>query len=51
MKENIRHIKYCKKCVMPETKPDLHIDKEGICSGCRTYERRENIDWFYLTQK
>ncbi len=45
MKENTQHIKYCKKCVMPETKPDLHIDKKGICSGCNAYERRKNIDW------
>ncbi len=45
MKENIKYIKYCKRCVMPETKPDLHIDEEGICSGCRAYERRKDVDW------
>src|SRR5262249_27644786 len=36
---------YCRRCVMPETKPDLLIDDEGICSGCRSYERRLEIDW------
>jgi len=30
---------------MPHTKPDLHIDDEGICSACRSYEKREVIDW------
>jgi N-acetyl sugar amidotransferase len=30
---------------MPETKPDLYIDKEGVCSGCRSFELREEIDW------
>ena len=38
-------IRYCQQCVMPATKPDLHIDKEGICSACRAYERRANVDW------
>jgi N-acetyl sugar amidotransferase len=30
---------------MPETKPDLYIDKEEVCSGCRSFELREEIDW------
>lgn len=30
---------------MPETKPDLFIDEEGICSACRAYEKRQEIDW------
>ena len=36
---------YCKRCVMPHTKPDLHIDNEGICNACRSYEQRTVIDW------
>jgi len=30
---------------MPETKPDLYLDKEGVCSACRYFEQRRNIDW------
>ncbi|MBN1824462.1 MAG: N-acetyl sugar amidotransferase [Endomicrobiales bacterium] len=30
---------------MPETKPDLHIDEEGICNACRSFEKRKEIDW------
>ncbi len=30
---------------MPDTKPDLFIDEEGVCSACRSYERREAVDW------
>ena len=40
-----RSIRYCKRCVMPETKPDLFIDGEGICNACRSFELREGIDW------
>lgn len=38
-------IRYCKRCVMPETKPDLFIDEEGICSACRYFDQRTQIDW------
>jgi N-acetyl sugar amidotransferase len=38
-------IQYCRRCVMPETKPDLYIDEAGVCSACRNYERREAVDW------
>jgi len=30
---------------MPETKPDLFIDKEGVCSACRSFEQRKAVDW------
>ena len=36
---------YCKRCVMPDTKPDLHLDEEGVCNACRSYEKRKEIDW------
>ena len=39
------HIKYCRRCVMPETKPDLFIDEEGVCSACRSFEQRREVDW------
>jgi len=30
---------------LPETKPDLFIDEEGVCSACRYMEQRQKIDW------
>lgn len=36
---------YCKRCVMPDTKPDLHLDGDGICNACRSFESRKEIDW------
>jgi N-acetyl sugar amidotransferase len=30
---------------MPETKPDLLIDEEGVCSACRSFETRQAVDW------
>lgn len=36
---------YCIKCVMPDTKPDLFLDEQGICNACRSYENRRDVDW------
>jgi N-acetyl sugar amidotransferase len=36
---------YCKKCLMPDTKPDLCLDEKGVCNACRIYENRVSIDW------
>jgi N-acetyl sugar amidotransferase len=30
---------------MPDTKPDLHLDAEGVCNACGSYERRRHVDW------
>jgi N-acetyl sugar amidotransferase len=38
-------IRYCTRCVMPETKPDLFVDPEGVCSACRHFEQRSEVDW------
>jgi N-acetyl sugar amidotransferase len=38
-------LKYCIRCVMPSTKPDLHIDEVGVCNACRSYEKRDEVDW------
>ncbi len=36
---------YCKKCVMPNTRPGISFNEEGVCSACQAYERRKKIDW------
>ena len=42
-------MKYCKKCLFPETKPDLYFDVEGVCDSCRSAERKhgivDSVDW------
>lgn len=36
---------YCVQCVMPDTKPDLHLDEQGVCNACRSYAQRREVDW------
>lgn len=38
-------MKYCTKCVMPDTRPGIIFNEEGVCSACQSYERRKEIDW------
>lgn len=38
-------LKYCTRCVMPDTKPDLKLDEQGVCNACRAYESRKAVDW------
>jgi len=38
-------IRYCTHCLMPETKPDLEFDGDGVCSACRYFEGRGVVDW------
>ncbi|HTW92751.1 MAG TPA: N-acetyl sugar amidotransferase [bacterium] len=38
-------MKYCKKCVQPDTRPGLVFDKEGVCAACRYWEETARIDW------
>lgn len=37
-------MKYCRKCVMPDTRPGI-LFQNGICSGCLNHERKELIDY------
>lgn len=38
-------MKYCKRCVMPSTRPGITFDERGICSACQSYERRSTVNW------
>tara|TARA_R100001143_G_C3360947_1_gene135565 strand:+ start:3978 stop:5132 length:1155 start_codon:yes stop_codon:yes gene_type:complete len=39
-------IRYCKKCLFPETKPDLYFNNDGVCSACMAAEEKnKGINW------
>ena len=38
-------LKYCKKCLIPDSKPDILFDQEGVCNACRNFENREIVNW------
>ncbi|MCZ6604410.1 MAG: N-acetyl sugar amidotransferase [Alphaproteobacteria bacterium] len=37
---------YCKRCILPNTRPGISINDDGICSGCVGHDYKEQrIDW------
>ena len=38
-------MKYCKKCTMPDTRPGISFDENGVCSACNNEKRKDSIDW------
>ena len=37
-------MRYCKKCIMPDTRPDQYLNEDGICNACLGFEYQK-IDW------
>lgn len=38
-------MRYCKKCVMPDTRPGIKFNEEGVCQACIAHENKNKIDW------
>ncbi len=38
-------MKYCKKCVMPDTRPGIKFNNDGICYPCLNHENKKKVDW------
>ena len=32
----------CRRCVLPENKPDIWLNDEGVCNICVDFERRKS---------
>ncbi len=41
----------CRKCVLPNTRPHVKFDKNGICSVCNSFKRTSKINWKNQRQK
>ena len=39
-------MRYCRRCILPDTRPGIVLDQEGVCGGCRGHDRKvSGIDW------
>src|SRR4030042_2645343 len=39
-------MKYCTKCLMPETRPRIEYDEHGVCNACKwSEEKTTTVDW------
>ena len=39
-------MRYCRKCVLPDTRPNLIIGKGEVCNACKSHGLKKEIDWF-----
>lgn len=45
-------MRYCVKCVQPDTRPGIHFSEEGVCGACLYQEESdEKIDWVEREKK
>ena len=38
-------MKYCLKCLQPDTRPGIRFDIYGICPACNYYDSLADVDW------
>jgi N-acetyl sugar amidotransferase len=38
-------MKWCQSCVLPDSRPNLVINDDGICNACKSSGKRKEIDW------
>ena len=38
-------MKYCTNCLMPETRPRITFNENGICNACEWAGQKEEVDW------
>ncbi len=38
-------MKFCVKCVMPDTRPGITFNERGVCIACQNNEEKSNVDW------
>lgn len=39
-------MRYCKKCVLPDTRPNLKIMEDGVCNACHSWsDKKDLVDW------
>ena len=38
-------MKYCSNCILPNTRPEVEIYSDGICSQCKSHLKKKKINW------
>ena len=42
----MNRMRYCTKCILPESAESISFDEEGVCNVCRQAEiKHDEIDW------
>ncbi|MDA1100169.1 MAG: N-acetyl sugar amidotransferase, partial [Proteobacteria bacterium] len=41
----VTEVRFCKTCIMPDSRPRIVFDDAGICNACLNAKEKESIDW------
>jgi N-acetyl sugar amidotransferase len=50
-KAGAREIRYCARCLMPDSRPRIVFDEEGVCNACRFSDQKRQIDWGHRAEE
>ncbi len=37
--------RYCASCILPDSRPGVRLDGDGVCAGCRNAAAKAGLDW------
>mgnify|MGYP003324864715 CR=1 FL=1 len=43
-------INFCKLCLMPDTRPRIFFDQDGVCNACLHSKKKDLIDFEWLRE-
>ena len=38
-------MRYCSRCILPDTRPNLRLEADGVCNACHSHAEKRTIDW------
>ena len=38
-------MKYCHRCLQPDTRPNTHFREDGLCPACHYFDQLKEVDW------
>ena len=38
-------MKYCRKCITPDSRPNIYFNEHGVCNACLAHETKREINW------
>lgn len=38
-------MKYCARCIIPDSRPNIEIGTDGVCNACTAHQTRPSINW------
>ena len=44
-------MRWCQNCILPDTRPNLIFDDNGVCNACLNHQSKNKIDWLNRSEQ